>query len=64
MWSLPAGASGHLAAVSDAGSGRTRLPVGHGQCHHVSRGHGTWPPHEHDLTSIARTGYRSRALAR
>jgi hypothetical protein len=36
----PAGATGHLDADSDAGSGRIGLFVDHGPCRHVSPGHG------------------------
>ncbi len=56
MGLLPAGATGHLDADSDAGSGRIGSLVDHGPCHHVSPGHGIWPLHEHDQDSMARAG--------
>ena len=59
---LLAGAIGLLDADSDAGPGRVGSLGGHGQCHHVSPCHGTWPPHEHGQFTTARAGLRSRPL--
>jgi hypothetical protein len=51
-----AGATGRHGADSDAGPGRIGPLGDHGPCHHVSPGHGTWPPHEHVQDSTARAG--------